>query len=95
MTPRFPFGLIEGGCPALSHGAGTPAREHIPAAPGTPLGFVLFPMIHLATPAFYADVMTRLAGCQLIVAEGGLGAERTAGGQALTLSYRLAGRARR
>ena len=63
--------------------------------PGTPLGFVLFPMIHLATPAFYADVMTRLAGCQLIVAEGGLGAERTAGGQALTLSYRLAGRARR
>jgi hypothetical protein len=52
-------------------------------------------MIHLATPAFYADVMTRLAGCQLIVAEGGLGAERTAGGQALTLSYRLAGRARR
>ena len=52
-------------------------------------------MIHLATPAFYADVMTRLAGCQLIVAEGGRGIERTAGGQALTLSYRLAGRARR
>ena len=41
--------------------------------PGTPLGFVLFPMIHLATPAFYAEVMTRLAGCQLIVAEGGRG----------------------
>ena len=52
-------------------------------------------MIHLATPAFYADVMTRLAGCQLIVAEGGRGVERTAGAQALTLSYRLAGRARR
>ena len=63
--------------------------------PGTPLGFVLFPMVHLGTPAFYADVMTRLAGCQLIVAEGGRGVERTAGGQALTLSYRLAGRARR
>lgn len=63
--------------------------------PDTPLGFVLFPMIHLATPAFYAEVMTRLAGCQLIVAEGGTGIERTAGGQALTLSYRLAGRARR
>jgi len=63
--------------------------------PDTPLGFVLFPMIHLATPAFYAEVMTRLAGCQLIVAEGGTGVERTAGGQALTLSYRLAGRARR
>jgi hypothetical protein len=31
--------------------------------PDTPLGFVLFPMIHLATPAFYADVRTRLAGC--------------------------------
>src|SRR5215208_6227131 len=39
--------------------------------------------------------MTRLAGCQLIVAEGGRGTERTAGGRALCLSYRLAGRARR
>jgi len=60
--------------------------------PGTPLGFALFPMIHLATPAFYADVMARLAGCQLIVAEG---AGKTAAGQALTLVYRLSGRARR
>jgi hypothetical protein len=25
--------------------------------PDTPLGFVLFPMIHLATPAFYAEVI--------------------------------------
>lgn len=63
--------------------------------PGTPLGFVLFPMIHLATPAFYADVMARLAGCQLIVAEGGRGAGKTAPGQALTLIYRLSGHARR
>jgi len=63
--------------------------------PDTPLGFVLFPMIHLATPAFYADVMIRLAGCQLIVAEGGRGIESTAGGRALCLSYRLAGRTRR
>jgi hypothetical protein len=62
---------------------------------GTPLGFVLFPMIHLATPAFYADVMARLAGCQLIVAEAGRGGRPPAAWQALTLSYRLSGRARR
>jgi pheromone shutdown protein TraB len=38
---------------------------------------------------------TRLAGCQLIVAEGGLDTQGTAGARALTLSYRRAGRARR
>ena len=37
---------------------------------GTPLEFVLFPMIHQATPAFYAEIMARLGRCQLIVAEG-------------------------
>jgi hypothetical protein len=39
--------------------------------------------------------MTRLAACQLIVAEGGRGIASTAGGRALCLSYQLAGRNRR
>jgi hypothetical protein len=63
--------------------------------PGTPLGFALFPMIHLATPAFYTDVMARLGACQLIVAEAGRGGRAPAAWQALTLVYRLSGRARR
>ncbi|HEX8862372.1 MAG TPA: hypothetical protein VGC06_25410 [Actinomycetes bacterium] len=49
----------------------------------------------IATPAFYADVMARLAGCQLIVAEAGRGGRPPAAWQALTLVYRLSGRARR
>jgi hypothetical protein len=36
----------------------------------TPLRFILFPMIHIARPAFYQQVAERLAKCQLIVAEG-------------------------
>ena len=59
---------------------------------GTPLEFVLFPMIHQATPAFYAEIMARLGRCQLIVAEG---VGKTAVVQALTLVYRLSGRAGR
>ena len=59
---------------------------------GTPLEFVLFPMIHQATPAFYAEIMARLGHCQLIVAEG---VGKTAVVQALTLVYRLSGRAGR
>ncbi|MEV0583178.1 hypothetical protein [Nonomuraea sp. NPDC050310] len=38
--------------------------------PGTPMQFVLFPMVHIAQPAFYDEVATRLRGCGLIVAEG-------------------------
>jgi hypothetical protein len=59
----------------------------------TPLQFALFPMIHLGTPAFYEAVTERLAGCQLIVAEGVTG--RSAAVRALTLAYRLPGRSRR
>jgi hypothetical protein len=38
--------------------------------PGTPLRFEVFPMIHVAEPAFYAAVADRLRRCDLIVAEG-------------------------
>ncbi len=38
--------------------------------PGTPLQFALFPMVHVAEPAFYEQVAARLRGCGLIVAEG-------------------------
>jgi hypothetical protein len=36
-----------------------------------PLRFVLFPMVHVAERAFYAEVADRLRSCALIVAEGG------------------------
>ncbi len=36
----------------------------------TPLRFVLFPMVHVAEPAFYAAVEARAGKCDLIVAEG-------------------------
>jgi len=36
----------------------------------TPLRFVLFPMVHVAEPAFYATVEARAGKCDLIVAEG-------------------------
>jgi hypothetical protein len=36
----------------------------------TPLRFVLFPMVHVAEPAFYAAVEARAGKCALIVAEG-------------------------
>jgi hypothetical protein len=42
---------------------------------GTPLRFELFPMIHVAEPAFFAAVAERLRRCDLIVAEGVGGAE--------------------
>jgi len=57
------------------------------------LRFVLFPMVHLGSAAFYADVTNRLRDCQLIVAEGVKGPSVLI--SALTLSYRLPGRSRR
>jgi hypothetical protein len=36
----------------------------------TPMEFLLFPMIHIAEPAFYAGVRRRLSRCAVIVAEG-------------------------
>lgn len=59
----------------------------------TPMEFVLVPMIHLGTAAFYADVKARLRECQLVVAEGVSG--RSVLMRALTLAYRLPGRSRR
>jgi hypothetical protein len=60
---------------------------------GSPLRFVFFPMIHVATPSFYAEVRRLLTSCDLIVAEGGRGRSRPL--TALTLAYRLAPRFRR
>ena len=53
--------------------------------------FVLFPMIHLAAPDFYAEVAQRLGKCDLILTEG-VGGRRTS---LVTLSYRIAGKIRR
>jgi len=52
----------------------------------TPLTFVLFPMIHVGSPAFYAAVRAKVGECDLAVVEG-VGASREA--SLLTLSYRL------
>jgi hypothetical protein len=54
---------------------------------GTPLKFVLFPMIHIAEPTFYQEVTTRLKGCDLVGAEG-IG--RSSMVTAVTLAYRIA-----
>jgi hypothetical protein len=59
----------------------------------TPMRFVLFPMLHLGTPSFYTEVTRRLRACDLVVAEGIRG--RSLNASALTLTYRLAGNARR
>jgi hypothetical protein len=59
----------------------------------TPLKFVLFPMIHVASPAFYAQVRTRLKACDVIVVEGIRGKSRQV--STLTLAYRFAPRRRR
>jgi hypothetical protein len=55
--------------------------------------FVLFPMLHLGTGRFYADVADRLSQCDVIVAEGISG--RSVVLAALTLAYRLPSRRRR
>lgn len=60
---------------------------------GTPLEFVIFPMLHVASPTFYSQVRLRLRDCDLIVVEGIRG--RSAGVSALTLAYRFAPRRRR
>jgi hypothetical protein len=36
----------------------------------TPMEFALFPMLHIAEPAFYAEVRRRLGRCAVIVSEG-------------------------
>jgi hypothetical protein len=59
----------------------------------TPLQFVLYPMMHVAQPSFYAEIHERLMGCELIVAEGIRGWSPQL--SALTLAYRFAPRFRR
>jgi hypothetical protein len=54
---------------------------------------LLFPMVHLAAPGFYASVAEHLARCDLIVAEGVAGASPAV--SALTLAYRLPAHNRR
>lgn len=56
----------------------------------SPLRFVFFPMMHVASPTFYRQVATRLAACDLIVAEGIRGKSRQI--STLTLAYRFAPR---
>jgi hypothetical protein len=59
----------------------------------SPLRFVLFPMLHLGSEAFYQDVTDCLGQCQVVVAEGIQG--HSAVTRAITLAYRLPGRRRR
>ena len=57
----------------------------------TALQFVLYPMIHMAKPAFYAAVTARLRQADVVVVEGvgGGGREGSVLVGALTLSYRV------
>ena len=57
---------------------------------GTPLQFVLYPMIHVGRPAFFAAVTKRLEASDVIVVEGVGGGRRKHSVllHALTLSYR-------
>jgi hypothetical protein len=61
--------------------------------PESRMRFVLFPMLHLGSVAFYREVTARLRECQLVVAEGIHG--RTASASALTMAYRWLRHSRR
>jgi hypothetical protein len=60
---------------------------------GSPLEFVIYPMIHIGEPRYYAEVTERLRSFDLIVAEGVAG--RSATVDALTGAYRPAARSNR
>ena len=53
--------------------------------------FLLFPMVHIGSSDYYAQVRAGLAGCDSILFEG----VRTLSGQMLTLAYRLVARRKR
>ncbi|MER7892898.1 hypothetical protein ABTX15_24060 [Micromonospora sp. NPDC094482] len=55
--------------------------------PGSQLQFVLFPMLHVASPQFYTAVAERLRRCDVLVVEGVSG--RSVLGWAITLTYRV------
>lgn len=38
--------------------------------PGSRLNFLIFPMLHVASPRFYREVRRRLGACEVVVAEG-------------------------
>jgi hypothetical protein len=59
--------------------------------PGSVVRFVLLPMLHLGTPAFYRAVHRRLEDCDDVVVEGVRGRSAAV----ITLAYRIAGRLRR
>jgi hypothetical protein len=59
--------------------------------PGSVVRFVLLPMLHLGTPAFYRAVHRRLEDCDDVVVEGVRGRSAAV----ITLAYRMAGRLRR
>ena len=59
--------------------------------PDSALTFLVIPMVHVARPAFYKQVLDRFANADVIVAEGVPGRRAAL----LTASYRLAGRLRR
>jgi hypothetical protein len=59
-------------------------------AKGSRCRFTLYPMIHLADPAFYAEVAARLARHDLLVVEGVIGPAPAV--DLMTLTYRMPGR---
>jgi tetratricopeptide (TPR) repeat protein len=57
---------------------------------GTPMQFVVYPMLHAAEPAFFEAVTSRLATADVIVAEGvGRGSRPSPLVAALTLTYKV------
>lgn len=54
---------------------------------GSPLKFTLFPMVHVGTPEYFAEVESRVARCDLAVVEGIRGESTT--GRLLTATYRV------
>lgn len=59
--------------------------------PGSPVRFVLFPMLHLGSPGFYRAVRRQLERCDVVVVEGVGGRKASV----ITLAYRIGGRVRR
>jgi hypothetical protein len=51
------------------------------------LNFLIFPMLHVASPRFYKEVRRRLGDCEVVVAEGVTSPSVI--GAALTLTYRI------
>ena len=58
---------------------------------GSALEFLIFPMIHVGSSEFYKEISTRLASCDLILAEG----VKSRRANVLTLSYRIVSHIRR